>query len=242
MKKLIFAVCTVAAGSALLAADVESDNVYGIVNVASDTKTTVISVPWIGIDGTAVSVSNILSTASLADGDKLYYYEDPTWYEYTLSNGTWQPSTTSKTGSPTTQTGNPSKELSRGTALVLVRGNTVDHPILLGGKYDSTPKSETVTKGTTKLIGNPTGEAKSIGHAVGNVGDVIQVFGDDGSSTVYTKKADGWYGDQVVDLPAALGGGKTKASIKLDGDGVPVGAGRGMMYVCTDEADVKINW
>ena len=219
MKKLIFAVCTVAAGSALLAADVESDNVYGIVNVASDTKTTVISVPWTRANGSGnIPVSELVSTASLATGDKLYYYEGSKWYSYTLSNSAWEPSTTVTDGEYAAATKAAEKYLSRGTALVLVRGNTVDHPILLGGKYDSTPPSPTtVAPGAIAFIGNPATETKYI--TAGNVGDTVQVFGDDGTgaSIVYQKFASGWY------LTGA--GRPTKVA-----DGVPVDAGHGVMY------------
>ena len=91
--KLRLMICAAVASTALFGEDATSAT-YAVMNVTNAYTDTVIAVPWVGLDGSAITISNLVNTTTLAEGDKLYMYDNGTWYEYTKSEGVWTGATT----------------------------------------------------------------------------------------------------------------------------------------------------
>ena len=85
--KLRLMICTIAASTALFATDpTTSSVVYGVMGVAdTSSSNTVVGVPWVNADAGAITLSNLVSTATLDTGDIIYLYEGTTWYGYRLN-------------------------------------------------------------------------------------------------------------------------------------------------------------
>lgn len=233
--KLRLMICTAAASTALFAADVESAT-YGVLAVSDTTTTnTVVGVPWVNVGEGNVTLSNLVSTATLAENDMVYFYEGNTWYSYKVQSGVFVPVTTVNGENVTPPSAADVKAFARGTGLIVQRVNTTN-PIYLCGRYDSTsPSATSVSAGSTALIANP--KTVEVKITVGNVGDQISVPGNGGTMNTYEKRSDGWYGT-VTDN--SLGFPITR-KVKLD-EGVPLAAGKGAFYVNKGESAVTINW
>lgn len=92
MKKILGAAVLMAAGAALAATELDSSQ-FGFVPVAAGGLTAV-SVPVTGYTaGTDIVIAEVLQTASLNSGDKLYTLnKDGTYNQYTLnSSKAWEP-------------------------------------------------------------------------------------------------------------------------------------------------------
>ena len=93
-----------AASTALFATDVTSYT-YGVLAVSDTTSSnTVVGVPWRQVNEAAtpadITLSNLVSTTTLATGDIVYLYESGTWKGYTLSaTKVWEPMTALKKSS-----------------------------------------------------------------------------------------------------------------------------------------------
>jgi len=240
MKKRLM-VCAMAASAALFAGvDVTSGNVYGIMRV-SDTSSsnTVVAVPWVAVAGEGnVTLSNLVSTANLSEGDKLYLYDPSgTWFVYTRNaSGVWEGATTLSGDAVNPAVPADSKTLDRGTGLIIQRGSTAT-PIYLCGRYvESVPSATSISANATTLIANPTTRIVYITTTVGTVGDKISIPKNGGAMEEYTRKADGWYGWVTTTL-----GGKTSRKLTKLTDGVSIAPGRGAFYICGDSG-TSISW
>ena len=247
--KLRLMICAMAAGTALFATDVTSYT-YGVLAVSDTTSSnTVVGVPWRQVSESAsatdITLSNLVSTTTLAAGDIVYLYESGTWKGYTLSaTKVWEPMTTINGDEVVSPGSADAKELSRGTGLIVQRASNTD-PIYLCGRYDSTPPSATpVGAGATVLIANPTTTAKTIGDDVGSNGDEIRIPLDGGGLKVYTKKDDAW-GTVVETTTPVTRGGKTinKKTQTWTTGGCELAPGMGAWYVNgSTEAAASIAW
>ena len=242
--KLRTMICAMAASTALFATDIPSSNVYGVMSV-SDTVTsnTVVGVPWMNLGeatpASAVTLSNLVSTATLESGDIVYLYEGATWYGYQLSAaGVWEPMTTvSGASASATPDAADLKTLTRGTGLIVQRAHN-QNPIYLCGRYEAaTGLSSTIPAGATVLIANPLTEAKTIANTFGSTGDQISVPKNGGGLETYERRADGWYGTTTT----TVGNFTVKKKVKLD-NGVEIAAGKGAWYISKNDADVTIQW
>lgn len=189
--KLRLMICAMAASAALFATDNTSDT-FGLVRVTDTSTNTVIGVPWVSATGSAISLSNLVSTATLAENDVVYLYEGDTWKAYKLS-GTkvWTPYTTVGVGGTEGAPAADAKTLARGTGLIIQRASATD-PIYLCGRLDTgTPSATEIAANSTVLFANPLTTAKDL-SSVGNVGDKIIVLKNGAGSTIYEKKANGW--------------------------------------------------
>ena len=191
--KLRLMICAMAAGTALFATDpTTSSVVYGVMGV-SDTASsnTVVGVPWVNANAGAITLSNLVSTATLATGDIVYLYEGGNWKGYTLSaTKVWEPMTTIKGDEVVSPGSADAKELSRGTGLIIQRASNTD-PIYLCGRYDSsTPTATSVGANAKVLIANPLTTSKEI--TGGANGDKIIVPKNGGGSTIYENKNGTW--------------------------------------------------
>ena len=238
-------ICAMAAGTALFATDpTTSSVVYGVMGV-SDTASsnTVVGVPWVNPDAGAITLSNLVSTATLDTGDIVYLYESGTWKGYTLSaTKVWEPMTTINGDEVVSPGSADAKELSRGTGLIVQRASNTD-PIYLCGRYDSTsPSATSVGARATVLIANPTTTAKTIGDGVGSNGDEIRIPLNGGGLKVYTKKDNAW-GSVVETTTSVTRGGKTinKKTQTWTTGGCELAPGMGAWYVSKDAA-ASIAW
>ena len=239
MMKLRLMICAMAAGTALFATDYPSSNVYGVLSV-SDTATsnTVVGVPWMNIgEGTpaAVTLSNLVSTATLDAGDIVYLYENGTWLGYRLtSGGVWDPLTTINGATVASPGSADAKALTRGTGIIIQRANNQD-PIYLCGRYDATTVSTSVPANSMVLIANPKPTDAYI--TAGSAGDQINIPKNGGAMDMYERRSDGWYGTEIIQV----GGFDVKKKVKLD-NGVLIGAGKGAFYKNNSDAAVTIQW
>ena len=242
--KLRLMICAMAASTALFATDdyVGDNPVYGVLGVTDTASSnTVVGVPWVSATGGNISLSNLVSTATLAEGDIVYLYEGSTWYGYRRSaGGIWEPfSTVAEPPSPaiTSPGAADQKTLTRGTGLIVQRASNTD-PIYLCGRDETlTGGSTTVPAGTTMLIANPATVDKTISHSTGSTGDQISVLKNGGATDIYERRDDGWYGTTIVQV----GGRNVKRKAKLD-SGVAIAPGKGAWYINNGAVDTVIAW
>ena len=232
--KLRLMICAMAASMALFATDDYSDGkIYGVLGVTDTaTSNTVVGVPWVSATGGQISLSNLVSTATLESGDIVYLYEDnTTWYGYRLNGSVWEPMTTVGTNSVTSAGPADGKALVRGKGLIIQRAHNAD-PIYLCGRDEAVTGATTpIPANATMLIANPALVTKNI--TTGVVGDQIRVILNGGAMDIYEKRSDGWYGT-VTDMTFGF---PMTSKVKLD-DGVPLAAGKGAWYVSKGESSI----
>lgn len=238
LRSMIYAM---AASTALFAADYTGDGkIFGVLGVTDNASSnTVVGVPWFSVSGEAISLSNLVSTATLATGDIIYLYEGTTWYGYRLNGGVWEPfSTVAEAPNPAISSPGAAdqKTLTRGTGLIIQRASNTDPIYLCGRDVTVTGGSTTVPAGGTMLIANPATVDKTIAHSTGSVGDQISVIKNGGAADIYERRDDGWYGTTTT----TVGGFTVKKKTKL-ADGVLIGAGKGAWYFSKDTA-ATIQW
>lgn len=237
--KLRLLTCVTVASAALFANEPTDSATYGILAVSDATTTnTVVGVPWLNIGEGNVTLSNLVSTATLAENDMVYFYESTTttWYSYKVQSGVFVPVTTVNGEAVTPPSAANVKTFARGTGLIIQRANTTS-PIYLCGRYDTTnPDATSVTAGSTALIANP--KTVEVKITVGNDGDQISVPGNGGTMKTYKKRDGVWYGT-VTDTTSFLFPVTRQEALN---DGVPLAAGKGAFYMNKGESEVKINW
>lgn len=192
--KLRVMICAMVAGAALFADDVMSPT-FGLIRVTDTASSnTVIGVPWknIGDDGN-VTLSNLVSTATLDAGDIVYLYEGETWLGYQLSaSGVWEALTTVNGTDVVSPQAADAKRLVRGTGLIIQRADKTK-PIYLCGRCDSEAVTTAIADSSTVLIANSSDAEVTIGSTVGAAGDQIRVPLNGGAMKIYEKdSAKGW--------------------------------------------------
>lgn len=192
MKKLLFAAMMMTAGAALAATELDSSQ-FGFVPVAASGLTAV-SVPVTGYTpGSDIVIAEVLQTANLTAGDKLYTMTaDGKYNEYVLQNDkTWLASrvVTVVGGSITSVSGTPATEatVQRGQAFWI---QTSAGQVNIMGQ--ATTDGETVTLSLStgwNLVGSPSmTQAIAISSIEGTVGDFISV----GKKTYQYTASNGW--------------------------------------------------
>lgn len=240
--KLRLMICAMAASTALFATDYTGDGkIFGVLGVTDNASSnTVVGVPWFSVSGEAISLSNLVSTATLETGDIVYLYEGTTWYGYRLNGGVWEPfSTVAEAPNPAISSPGAAnlKTLTRGTGLIIQRAHNTDPIYLCGRDVTVTGGSTTVPAGTTMLIANPATVDKTISHSVGSVGDQISVLKNGGATDIYERRDDGWYGTTIIQV----GGRNVKRKAKLD-SGVALAPGKGAWYINNGADAAVIAW
>lgn len=146
MKKLL-TIAAIAAATTALA--VKSSNTFGILRVDSSAAQTIVSVPWVAAGGGDINVADVVKTANLNDGDKLYYYNGSDYTMWTLTRGAWVQAQ-NESGET------PAQSISRGGAIILERTNP-GTCFYLYGQYASDVASTTcVQDGHTLLAPSTT--------------------------------------------------------------------------------------
>ena len=243
--------------AAAAAAEVASENIFGILALNDTTSANlIISVPW--VDCTDVSqgtlVSNVVKTTNLQVGDYIIRKSGSTYQSWVLTSGAggnyWKPQIVVGAGVTTTTEGANTARMARGDALWLHRQNPAESsPIYLFGQYTSAGASTTIAAGTTTLAANPGDSAKSPNYfswANGGPanGDKILVNTATGYRT-YTYNGTKWTyvtKTQGAALPALPGTNEVTyeyTSTENDADAIP--AGKGFWYQSATGAGT-INW
>ena len=234
--KLRLMICAMAASAALFATDNVSDT-FGLVRVTDTSTNTVIGVPWVGATGSAISLSNLVSTATLAAGDIVYLYEGETWKAYKLSAAkVWEPFTTVGVGGTEGAPAADAKTLPRGTGMILQRASATDSIYLCGRLDTATPSATAVAANATVFFGNPLTATKDLA-SVGNVGDKIIVLKNGAGSTIYEKKESGWGSYVETTTTTPRGTKKTQTWTP----GCTLAPGMGAWYQAGDAA-ASISW
>ena len=190
--KLRLMICAAAASTALFATDVTSAATYAVMNVTNAYTDTVIAVPWVGLDGDPILVSNLVNSTTLSDGDMLYMYDNVSsnWYGYTKVDGAWQGYTT-VTEAKITIGAADAQTAARGTGLIIQRASgSPSTNILLCGRVGTGDVTTTIATGKT-LFANPTATAVDIntkftGALGATNGDTISIPLNNGGTDQYT--------------------------------------------------------
>lgn len=192
MKKQVIFSLSLLASVLASASTVTSDNTFGVLKITATSAETVIGVPWVGVGGGSVTVSNIVLTSNLKTGDYLYYYDGSgykTWY-LTADGGNWTPVSTVIKGNTVNAPGAASTvTLSRGKAIILKMANwdsREDKDIYIYGQYaalgsgDTTSITVPTSDGSVvwSLIAPPSATDFDLNGASVSIGDVKPVAGD----------------------------------------------------------------
>ena len=236
--KLRLMICAMAASAALFAADdyTGTQPIFGVLGVTDNvTSNTVVGVPWVSATGGQISLSNLVSTATLEAGDIVYLYEGTTWYGYRLTGGVWEPMTTVGTNSVTSAGSADEKKLACGTGLIVQRATNAN-PIYLCGRDKTATVTTSISANSINLIANPT--TAGIEMSSGNAGDQIRVPLNGGAMTIY-EMHDGQWATYAVTGTVTRAGRTTKLRGWVNGCTLP--AGKGAWYVSGDTGR-EINW
>ncbi len=243
--KLRLMICAAAASTALFATEDANSATYAVMNVTNAYTDTVIAVPWVGLDGTAITISNLVNTTTLTAGDKLYMYnDDGTWYEYTKSaGGVW---TGAETITPTGTHSAESQVVQRGTGLVLQRAESgAGGTVLLAGRVDSGTITTTIAANGKTLFANPTTDAVAITNKFtgATLGDTITIPLNNGSTDIYTFNGSEWGKTTRVSYQRKIGNTtRTSYSNVWETCTSSIPAGTGAWYDSKANSDRTISW
>lgn len=233
--KLRLTICAMAAGTALFAGEeVTSTATYAVMNVTNAYTDTVVAVPWVGLDGSEITISNLVNTTTLSENDKLYMYgNDGKWYAYTKNAvGNWIGDTT-VSSEGVTITDAASQQVARGTGLILQRASA-GGTVLLCGRVGSGSVSTTIAANGTTLFANPTTTAVNLNDKFTSAheGDTITIPLNNGGSNVYTFKGTAWGQNTKVARTRVFNGVErtTYQDQWVSGGSIP--AGTGALYDC----------
>ena len=211
---------------------VASENTIGVLKVESSAKSTVIAVPWesLAADGEDITVSDLVRTATLSEGDELKVYDTATGkYRAWTLNG-------SKEWAPIPVVGGASSEeagdstIARGSGVWLTRTDTTQ-PIYLVGEVAEQSTTTTIAganeeKPTWNLVAAPTVESVDLNEKFpdANEGDVVLVP-TDGAPKRYTYKDGSWGYDDYVTTVNKKGIEVVKVVRNTNVTNVPIGTG-----------------
>ena len=141
-----------------VAASVTSQNMFGVLRVASRTAETVIAVPWQAAGGGEVAVADYVKTANLTPGDMLHAYDQATgaFTSWVLGpDKTWSGAVRVTTEGVTWTAGGKDSTLARGKALVLVRQNPAAGDIFLYGEVSASAAETKIVANAHNLLAPP---------------------------------------------------------------------------------------
>ena len=165
-----------------------SDTTIGVLAITNAPATAIIGAPWVALSGGAISVSNLVYTANLTEGDTIKVY-DATAKSYKMweleedaeGNKEWVPSTTTTTGGSSTADEASEATIPRGVGVWLTRQHP-EAPIYLVGMPKegkvATPldtPEETGTK-TWNLVASPKVEPVDVAELLDGKEDTDKVM------------------------------------------------------------------
>lgn len=206
MKKTILLSSILAVGAVFAETTVTSGNAIGALDLTISTTRpqTLVSVPFLGYNGGAVAVQDMVKTSNLGEGSKLYVANGSGGYDtWTLQEGTWTPNkkvTIGPNGAAIEGVTIDQSEatVARGGAFWIEPVNPESGKIYLLGQGVTTAGSSTVVPNVWNLVGNTAAEAKTISTSGYTAGDKICVQKDNTEGTLLTytyrsKEPAGWY-------------------------------------------------
>lgn len=233
---------------------VPSENTIGVMKVESQSKTTVIGVPWTSLsDDGSISVADIVRTSTLSEGDQIQVYDTEAngYRSWTLDGkGAWVADEVIGGGASTEQA--QTVKIDRGKGVLLTRTGDKSKPIYLVGSADNKDDevSTTLEKAPDEdtpawnLVASPSVEAKTIEEVVGeNTADSVIVPTDEGPRN-YTYKNGEWGYDGFDGEPVEIAPGIFAVKPKRITNDKTIPAGRGFWYLNKDKdtSNKKINW
>lgn len=224
MKKTILLSSILAVGAAF-AVTVDSTEI-GVMGVAMPKQAALIAVPFLGYDTVDIKVADMVNTAELANGSKLYVPNDSGTYDiWTLASGQWSKTssnivigdnTASNAGTPAAN----EVTTKRGGSFWLepANGTSAENCYLLGKPTTEQGESVLVVD-KWNLIGNTSDAAVPL--AVGAEGDKVCIPNANGVLDTYTVRSGKW-----------LKGRKTS-------DTVSIAPGLGVWYLAKSARTIK---
>ena len=225
MKKTILLSSILAVGAAFADATVNSTEV-GVMGVAMPTKAALIAVPFLGYDVSAITIADMVNTAELAVGSKLYAPNGSGQYNvWELKSGEGNTKFWDKTSSNVTignagtqETVTPNANTvttARGEAFWLepAPATSAENCYLLGKPADTTGTSVAVAD-KWNLIGNTSGQPVKLPSGGFVRGDMVSVPQENGNLLTYNWKSDkNWWlrqgaeikDNQEITIPAGQG-------------------------------------
>lgn len=235
-----------AAMGAASGADLVAGNSCAAMAIPASSGYTLIAVPFKSFGATrpTVKVAELVKTAGLKAGSKLYYYDGTSYNAWNLAadGGTWAGvAVTCKIDGKDVTTVSPSADfaLSCGSTLWLERAEGSATSVVVYGE-EGTAISTSVTAKTVQLISNPKAEDHVVAEA-GSDGDLLMIPDATGAQAIYTYKTskEGWctfeekqetLGDRTITTKVY-----TKTTVTIPG-------GRGAWYVSKGTTVPTFNW
>lgn len=193
--KLRLMICAAVASTALFATEDAKSATYAVMNVTNAYTDTVIAVPWVGFDGSAITISNLVNTTTLTAGDKLFMYgSDGKWYAYGRGDsGAWTNALTVSSDGVTV-TAADEQTVQRGTGLILQRASDGGN-VFLCGRVGTGDVTTSIAVGKT-LFANPTASDVALNTDAlttgATNGDTISIPLNNGGADVYTFNGTEW--------------------------------------------------
>lgn len=231
---------------------IDTQNKVGVVKATQPTEIAVIAVPWKQfMDGDHISVSNLVKTANLTPGDKLYIYEGEKYDVWALDgNRHWQQATSvsSENGEQIVKApfgAAHEHPVGHGTGVFLERQNS-SVPYYLYGEVDEGASLVTTVEEERMPIANPNlkpfdlngyyydADTKGWKYSIeANEGDVITIpMGKTQRKCIFKDGGWGYYQKKVEN-------GVLKQTWVNE---VKIPAGTGCWYIKNGENNVKIDW
>lgn len=219
MKKtiLLSSVLAVGAAFAVTSTEVASTEV-GVMGVAMPTKAALIAVPFLGYDTTDIVVADMVNTAELAAGSKLYVPNDSGKYDVWTLNASKQWEKTSSNvvigndGAESGETANANEVTTkRGGSFWLEPATGSSANCYLLGKPVSGDGSSAVVPGKWNLIGNTSGAVVTLSEKTGFLsGDRVAVPNGNYLQIYSWDEKKGWWLtrtqiNQEIKVPAGTG-------------------------------------
>ena len=220
---------------------VTTENVIGVMVVTNAPATTIVGVPFKSLsDDGSISVSELVHTANLSDGDELKAMDaDGKLHSWTLANGVWEPDYVSGgTGTEISEDADKIK-LARGKGVWLTRQDPSKPIYFVGEASDETAETEldAATDEAPKawnIVAPPSVEPVKLNEVfTEDDGSSIQVppAKEGGIPRNYTFKNGKWGYD----------GSENGIPKRIESDTLP--PGRGFWYINrSKDPDKKINW
>jgi len=228
-KTVLFSV--VFAGAACFAdTTVTGSNTIGLLQVNDTAKEyLLVAVPWLdyGTGASDINVAELIKTANLAEGDKLYVSKNGGYDVYQLgSNNQWSPVKAVSIGadgkiSTTSADSAASRTVSRGDAVWLQRSSTKGSFYLFGQQAESATASVTVKAGMN-LVASPNADGLALASFTSGcaANDEIIVNGASGEEAHYYFHDGAW-----CTKSKSFSGGKPTTTWTATSATIPAGTG-----------------
>lgn len=211
MKKTILLSSILAVGAAFAEVVVESTEI-GVMGVAMPKQAALIAVPFLGYDTTDIVVADMVNTAELAAGSKLYVPNGSGNYDiWTLTDGKWSKTienivigdnTASNVGTPAAN----EVTTKRGGSFWLKPANgTAAENCYLLGKPTAEQGESVLVVDKWNLIGNTSGSTVYLD--VGAEGDKVCIPNANGGLDTYTVRDGKWLKGRVTSETVAIAPG-----------------------------------